>query len=129
MNIFRLSTALMVLVFLLSAAVQYNDPDGLLWISVYGCAAAFSLAAFFERLRWELSSALALAAIVWAFSIYPDFAGQVSFSELVGAFTMKSDAIEYAREAGGLVLISFWMFVLTIKAHNRERRALESSGE
>lgn len=112
----RYVNVFMIVVFLLSVAVQYNDPDGILWMAVYGLAAGLSAAYFFGRLRWTWAAALAAIAAVWSVALYPRFAGRVTPAELVDAFSMKTAAIEFAREAGGLLIVVTWMAVLAFKA-------------
>jgi len=52
---FKAFNLLMVVLFLLSASVQLNDPDPMLWISVYVLAAAFSMAHAFGKLPASLT--------------------------------------------------------------------------
>ena len=64
------------------AAVQYNDPDALLWIIIYLIPAAWAFAAAFrlaqvrslagERLLW-LSVAIGAATTVYYWPTMPDF--------------------------------------------------------
>lgn len=117
----RYVNVFMIVVFLLSVAVQYNDPDGLLWMAVYGLAAGLSAAYFFGRLRWSWAAVLAAFAAVWSVALYPRFAGRVTPGELLGAFSMKSAAIEYAREAGGLLIVVVWMVVLAFNVKSSTR--------
>ena len=119
-SMFRYLNLLMILVFLLSVAVQYNDPDGLLWMAVYGVAAGFSIAFVFQRLRWQLPVAMAIACALWAVMLYPRFAGRVTPAELITDLTMKTAAVEYAREAGGLLIVVGWMIVVALKSRKRE---------
>ena len=117
----RYVNVIMIVVFLLSVAVQYNDSDGLIWMAVYGLAAGLSAAYFFGRLRWSWAAALAAFAAAWSIALYPRFAGRVTPGELVGAFSMKTAAIEYAREAGGLLIVVAWMAVLAFNVKSSAR--------
>ena len=53
-------------------------------------------------------------AVIWAFTIAAEVVGKVGFSELFQAFEMKDERVEVGREFGGLLIIVFWMSVLTI---------------
>ncbi len=117
----RYLNVLMIVVFLLSVAVQYNDPDGLVWMAVYGLAAGISAAFFFGRLRWQWAAVLAMLAAAWSLMLYPRFAGRVTPGELIGAFSMKTAAIEYAREAGGLLIVVVWMALLAVRAKSQAK--------
>jgi hypothetical protein len=50
----RIVTAVMFCYFVFAAAVQYNDPDPVHWIAVYGLSAVCSLLAFTGRDRAAL---------------------------------------------------------------------------
>ena len=125
----RYLNVFMIVVFLLSVAVQYNDPDGLLWMAVYGLAAGLSTAYFFGRLRWQWAAVLAALAAAWSVALYPRFAGRVTPGELVGAFSMKTAAIEYAREAGGLLIVVAWMAVLALHIKSSTSQDDDDEGE
>ena len=98
----------MTVVFLLSAAVQYNDPDGILWILVYGVAAAVCVGFAMGRAKAWHASVVAIGALIWAVTLIPGFWGQVSASDLFGSMSMKTMAVERAREFGGLLIIAVW---------------------
>lgn len=119
-SIIRYANVVMVVVFLLSVAVQYNDPDGIWWMALYGAAAGLSVAFVFGRLRWHFAAGLAVISAVWALMLYPEFAGRVTPQELVDTFTMKTAVVEYAREAGGLGIVCAWMAVLAVSASRRD---------
>jgi hypothetical protein len=108
----RVATALMGIVFLLAAAVQYNDPDPLLWVLVYGAAAVACGLAVFGRPQRLLSAMTGGAALVWALMLMPRVFGQVRPSELFRETGMATLGIEEAREAIGLILVAGWMLVL-----------------
>ena len=121
MNVFKWLNRLMVVVFLASAVVQYNDPDPLVWILIYGLAAAASLAAVSWNRAWLLSSVVGVVAIVWSVALVPHFFGKVGFFEISESMTMKSDDVEYAREFGGLLIVAAWMAVVTLVSLKMEK--------
>lgn len=98
----------LALLFLLFAALQYNDPDPQIWIPIYSFAAIACLMAYAGLGRpWFF----VLMALGYSFAAYyqwpPRFEGFL-FSEL----GMRSVFIEMARESGGLAICAVGMFVL-----------------
>ncbi len=103
---------LMTACFLFSVIVQYNDPDPLPWMLIYGLAGAACVLAILNRGKWLVPAAIGAAALVWAITLAPSVIGKVALGELFEAFEMKDETIEIAREMGGLLIVSFWMAVL-----------------
>lgn len=102
----------MAAAFLFSVIVQYNDPDPLIWMAVYGAAFAACVLAIAGRLHWAFPAALAVLALGWALTMAPQVIGHVRFGELFEAFEMKDERVEIAREMGGLLIVAFWMSAL-----------------
>lgn len=111
----RIVAAALALVFAVSAAVQWNDPDPLPWIAIYGAAAVLSGAFAARRTPapW-LSAVVALAAAAWSLSIAPRVVGRVGFAELWTHVGMKTVVIEEGREAVGLAVVAVAMAALAI---------------
>lgn len=102
------------LAFLLSAAVQYNDPDTGIWVASY-CVAAYMCYLQLRRKRPRLVPLILLAgSLLWIAYLLPDIVGKVSWQELFDSLGMKTRAVEEAREIGGLSLISVWSAVLLV---------------
>jgi hypothetical protein len=112
--VFRAVAWIMVVVFLLSVIVQYNDPDPIPWMAMYGAAmiltlwyavrppggpSALSLVVFAIAAAWSLR----LASTVW---------GRVPLAEIFATAGMKTEAIEVARESVGLAIVAGWMLLL-----------------
>jgi hypothetical protein len=90
----------MIAIFLLSCAVQYNDPDPWTWIAAYGLAGlvtAFALAGRYSPIVIPLG----LAYFGWAMFNMPHVEPGVWLET------------ETARESGGLMICAIWMAVLT----------------
>jgi len=105
----------MALVFLLCLAVQYNDPDPLRWITIYGLALAACLLFLTGRLRWPFPAAVGVAALMWAASIVPHIIGKtVPMNEVFGTMRMVNETVEESREMGGLIIVAVWMLALLL---------------
>ncbi len=113
---------LMFLLFGVSAAVQYNDPDPLAWILAYAVAAIACLLSVLGRLPSYLPIAIGTLAFVWIGFLVPqlfEVSASVQWEEIFQVFRMTSLSVELWREIGGLLIILLWMIVL-IRA-NRTR--------
>lgn len=114
---FRIVSLIMTVLFVVGVAVQYNDPDGLQWMVVYGFAVVVSVMAIFGRY-----SSLAVVGVV-------GYLGAFFFlmpSTFDGWYTN-----ELAREALGMLFCAIWMIVLSVKMFRDlqeiEREAAESN--
>jgi hypothetical protein len=107
-----LLNVLMTAVFLLSVAVQYNDPDPLAWIIIYGLASALCLALALGRLRWWYALVTSVTALLWAAFLLPSFWRLVSAAEIFESIGMKTAPVEQAREFGGLMIVAAWMLFI-----------------
>jgi hypothetical protein len=108
----KLCNAFFLLVFLLSAAVQYNDPDSVCWIAVYSAAAALCVARFVIALPRWVPAVLLAVCLGWIALLLPRVVGEVSAGDLFASITMRTRAVEEAREVGGLLLVALWSTVL-----------------
>jgi hypothetical protein len=123
--LWKVVNGLMTAAFLFSAAVQYNDPDPVRWMAIYGAAAVVCVLAILGRGRWPLAAGVGLVTLAWALTLAPAVIGKVRFGELFEAFEMKDERVEVAREMGGLLIVAVWMAVLAI-AFWRQRTAAKS---
>jgi hypothetical protein len=112
----RAGNFVMAAAFLFSVAVQYNDPDPIRWALIYGLAAWACIASLRGRLRWPLPAAVGAVAFGWAAALAPHVIGRTTFSALFESFHMINEVVEEAREMGGLLIVAFWMAVLTVAA-------------
>ncbi|GAB5453211.1 MAG: hypothetical protein Hals2KO_35390 [Halioglobus sp.] len=103
----------------LSALVQLNDPDALPWVAIYLAAAAMCALWFRQRARraplprW-LPATLLLISLGWSASLVPAIAGEVSWGEIFESVSMRTRAVEEAREIGGLLLVAIWSATLLL---------------
>ena len=112
----RVADVVMLVIFLLSAAVQVNDPDPVLWIGLYALAAGATLLSVLGRSRWWIPALITCLTIAWAATIAPRVLGRVPFGEMFGAWEMRDIGIEESRELYGLLIVAAWMLVLTVRA-------------
>jgi hypothetical protein len=114
-RVYRICNGAMALVFAVSAAVQYNDPDPVQWIAIYGIAAVVCIAALRRPVRAAFPAAIAIVALVWALSLAPIVIG-MSAAEI---FQLHSGAGEEGREMYGLLIVTAWMATLAFMARRR----------
>jgi len=107
--------SLFLIAYLASAAVQYNDPDALVWIIIYLAAAAMCMAQFRRRQPAWLPPLLLVISLVWIGNLLPNIIGQVTLQEMFDSITMKTKAVEEAREIGGLGFVAVWAAFLTLR--------------
>lgn len=108
----RILNGFFLVAFLLSIAVQHNDPDPLRWMVLYGAAAACCLA--WER-RWGprwLPALPCVVALGWLVLVLADIPPGAEILPAMSDWHMKSGGSEELREAGGLLLVGTWMAAL-----------------
>jgi hypothetical protein len=97
-------------------AVQYNDPDPVLWVAIYGAACVISVVAGLRRrVPRAISGVVAVVALTWGMALALDVPGLGTFTHMFDAWEMRSQAIEQAREASGLFIVVAWMFMLFLR--------------
>jgi Transmembrane family 220, helix len=113
---FRIVNAVMALVFLMAVVVQYNDPDPLRWIAIYGAAFVVSLLVW-QRRRMHPAAPwfVAAMALVWSLSIMLGGPGGPNYLHMFDAWEMRSANVEQAREATGLLIVAAWMAILAVR--------------
>ena len=112
---------IMTVAFLFSVAVQYNDPDPVRWMAIYGAAAAACILSLTGNLSWKFSAAVGLAALLWAAVWAPGVFSRPFPTTMVDEFHMTGVADEEARELGGLLIILIWMTVLTLVSRKKKQ--------
>ena len=113
---FRIVSALMAVLFLWSAAIQFNDPDPLQWVLLYGAAgiAAALGTRGSHRFPQALPALVGVAALVWALLIGSGSLGQVGLGGLFQSYEMKSQEVEEGREFLGLLIVAVWMLMMVL---------------
>lgn len=110
----RIASSFMGGVFLFCVVVQYNDPDPVRWMAIYGAAAVACLLAVLRRTSAVLPAGVGLVALVWAGIWAPGALGQLAPPELFESWGMQTLAVEEGREMLGLLLVAIWMGVLAV---------------
>lgn len=124
MKIFNLILAVL---FMLFAAVQWNDDPGdiIFWVVVYsGVGIISAFAAFNKYNMWVIL--LGLAAVVFElFRKFPTFAQWISsgMPSIIGEMQASTPYVELAREYFGLILCLFvliYHYIRCSKLRNKE---------
>jgi hypothetical protein len=108
----RFVNALFVLLFAFSVVVQYNDPDPVRWMAIYGAALVACVG--WER-RWLpgwVPFATAAVAFVWSISSANDTHLAVPIGTALTDWQMHAGGSEELRETLGLLLVVGWMGVI-----------------
>lgn len=128
---FKYMNPVMTLILLVAAVIQYNDPDAVRWMLVYGLAAGLSAAhGRLGRAEIPAAAALGMLALVWAITLAMSVGPGFQTSDLVRSMDPDEPQIEIAREAGGLLIVAFWMAVLTIRSRSAAgKRWIENGRE
>tara|TARA_R110001592_G_scaffold213841_2_gene466684 strand:- start:362 stop:709 length:348 start_codon:yes stop_codon:yes gene_type:complete len=107
--LFKILGYLFALLFTISAILQYNDPDALVWIIIYAIAALISLGFALNKINYVIPLVIGLLAFADFLYLYPsDFQG---FDLNDGDIT----TVELGREAFGLLIISIVMLVFSFR--------------
>lgn len=127
--IVRIVHAAFAALFLLSVAVQLNDPDPLLWTLFYGTACVLALAGALGRPLPSSAVALLLLGGLWALTLSPSLGAFLSRDLSTTTFEMKAGDLieEEAREAGGLLLVCIASLLQVLDANARRRRSVSAA--
>lgn len=105
-----------VALFVVFAAVQYNDPDGWIWALAYlNIAAILGSPNFTNKIYWVVISLIVFA--LWTFSFVPDFFHWIKMGSpsITGKMKAESPEIELVREFLGLVICDTALILWWIK--------------
>ena len=114
----------MLVAFIFSVIVQFNDPDPLLWAAIYAAAAVVCGLELRRRTPLVLPAGIALATIIWAATLAPRVIGKVRFMSMFAEFEMANTGVEESREMYGLLLIAIWMIAVATAAWRRRSSAV-----
>lgn len=120
MKLFGWINGLVSLLFVVSAVLQWNDPDPFGWIAIY---LAGALACWVPRLHprgWLVTLGVAAVAIGWAIWLSPILA-EMRFDDLMDKMKAETPRIERSREFLGLAIVALWMLVVAWRHRPRSR--------
>ncbi len=107
----------MALLFVPCVLLQYNDPDPIRWMLLYGTAAvitvglALAVGAGPTR-RFAVAGVLVgLVAAVWCLYLVPGIWGKVTLGDALRKMSEKGGAVEQEREVGGLAITALWLMI------------------
>lgn len=102
-HLWTIANAVMLVAFVFSLIIQFNDPDPYTWALIYG-AAALVCAFEVRRLVHPLvATGVSVVAVAWAATLAPRVVGKVRFSAMFAEFEMANIGVEESREMYGLV--------------------------
>jgi hypothetical protein len=112
---FRVVNLVMAILFAISAALQYNDPDPIQWFLIYAAAAVVSgMVALRRRFPSVLPIVVGLVAVVWSVWIMTHMHGGFAWHQLAEEMHASTPTIEESRESLGLLIVAVWMFVVAL---------------
>ncbi len=119
----KIATFVLAIMFLLFAFVQINDPDPLLWITIYGSMAVVCIMAMFRYFIRPLMWIQGAAFIVYMVILFPglrEWLAQPDKSILFDeGMKMQFRYVEESREFLGLLIclaVLTWLLVISRKA-------------
>ena len=108
----RIVSVIMLPLFLMSVGVQYNDPDGWVWMLVYAFPALIAALGIFNYISLAVLP-MSVVYVVGAALLMPwDELGRMG--EYTSQWHMKNDNAEYTREAIGLFICAAYLDFLTV---------------
>jgi hypothetical protein len=95
--------------FAMCVGLQYNDPDPIRWMAIYGAAMVFSIFLPSKKQLALPGIAVGLIATLWGAYLAYRVWGVVALSDLANKMSEKGGAVEEEREAGGLLIEAVWI--------------------
>jgi len=105
---FRWLTYVMAALLAVCVVLQYNDPDPIRWMAIYGAGAALSAALPRRRAAALPAVILGLLGLAWSAYLASRVWGVIVPSDLWLKMSEKGGAVEEGREAGGLAIEGAW---------------------
>jgi len=120
LKLFDWINGLVSLLFLASAALQWNDPDPLAWIAIYLVAALACWLPRFHPRGWTVTAAVAAISSAWAIWLSPILT-KMRLGDLMDKMKAENPRIELSREFLGLAIIAIWMALVAWQGRRRTR--------
>lgn len=121
---FKTINVIMILFLGLSAVIQFNDPDPILWTLLYGVATALAI------LHWAKPAhhgsivapiVVGLIALGWAVLLLPNVLESPPSMRIFEGMDPNFPEIEEAREFIGLLMASAWMGFLAWRSRRNDQ--------
>ncbi|APQ16294.1 transmembrane 220 family protein [Maribacter hydrothermalis] len=111
--LFKILGYVFAVLFTVGAVLQYNDPDSLHWIIIYGVAALISLLFALNKIGYIVPLILGVLAFIGFVYLYPsDFQGfDLNDGDIV--------TVELGREAFGLLIISIVLVIFAFRSKKK----------
>jgi hypothetical protein len=122
--LFRVVNGVMALLFAVAVAVQYNDPDPVRWMALYGAAFVIALMAA-VRGRGPIAAAACVGAVALVWGLYWAVTSGTPltlYEHMFDSWEMKNTPIEEAREASGLFIVAIWMAIVAAQSRKQALR-------
>ena len=117
----KIFNGILTLLFILCAAVQFNDPDPYYWIAIYGTVAVISGFAVVGKYVKNVILTVIVICIIWMFTLIPGVIDWIEkgMPSIIGSMKAESPHIEYLREFLGLfiALLALIFHYLQAKKH------------
>lgn len=110
-----ITNGLLLVLFAWAAAVQYNDPEPILWTTIYGAGALCCGLYMVGQLRRWLAFVVSGACLGGALYLLVRVVGPIGFFDATGQEMMGLQ--EETRELFGLLIIALWTAVLGSRTH------------
>ena len=117
---FRIASYVMAALLGVCVALQYNDPDPVRWMLMYGTAMIVAALLPAKKQIVPVGYLVAAIALVWAAYLLTLVWGHMEVADLVEKMSEKGGAVEEGRESGGLAIAGAW---LVFASWFRSRRA------
>lgn len=108
-TLFKSFGLLFAILSIISAALQYNDPDPIIWILIWGTSAIISFLFVFNKISFIITMIVGFLSFMGFIYLYP--------SNFQGFNLNNGDIenVELGREAFGLLIIALAMFVFSLR--------------
>lgn len=113
----KFTNAFFTVIFIISAGIQYNDPDALLWMGIYGYGALVCLLAILgkDHFIWYYAGLTFFLAYAFYLFFIPNgvlsWVTQYDAENITGSMLEEKPWIESTREFFGLLILSFALFL------------------
>lgn len=118
--VFRAVAGLMAALLAFAAAVNFNDPDPVRWVAIYGAACVVSIiVALTGAVPLAVPASIGVVALAWAIVWAARVPSLEVYTHMFDQWEMTSKTVEEARETGGLLIVAVWMAALVLRAWSR----------